>query len=294
MDLNLLLDGHAVWLPAVALLGLCVGLVAGMFGVGGGFLLVPLLHVVLDVPLPHAVGVGLCQTIAIGVGALIRYRRMGFAETRFDFMLIGGSILGVDAGARILAALQGASSVTIFGKELPKISLVITALYTALFLITASLLWWKTGTTAEDEVRPGPLARVRIPPLARLPSVGMSVSGPLTGAIGFGNGLLSGLMGLGGGIVMVPIMLYGFGFNIRKAAGTGVIVVLCVGLMGTFQHSRLGNVHLGLAATVMFGSALAAQVGATLTKTLDPVVLRRSLALVLLAALASLMFKLFR
>ena len=47
MDLNLLLDGHQVWLPAVAGLGVCVGLVAGMFGVGGGFLLVPLLHVVL-------------------------------------------------------------------------------------------------------------------------------------------------------------------------------------------------------------------------------------------------------
>src|SRR5690606_6840134 len=93
-DLMWTLDvqGHAISLLGLVTLGSLVGVVAGMFGVGGGFLLVPLLHVFLGVPLPAAVAAGLCQTIATGLGAWMRYRSMGHAETRFDLLLLGGSI----------------------------------------------------------------------------------------------------------------------------------------------------------------------------------------------------------
>ena len=73
--MDLVLDGHTVWLPAVAALGIGAGIVAGMFGVGGSFLMVPLLHIVLGVPLRFAIGAALCQTIATGLGALIRFRQ---------------------------------------------------------------------------------------------------------------------------------------------------------------------------------------------------------------------------
>ena len=91
----------------------------------------------------------------------------------------------------------------------------------------------------------------------------------------------------------MPIMLYGFGFNIRKAAGTGIVVILTVSIIGTVQHALLGNVHLGLAMTLMIGSALAAQVGASLTRSLPPTTLRRGLALIIVVANAALLFKVF-
>jgi uncharacterized membrane protein YfcA len=277
----------------VALLGLGVGLIAGMFGVGGGFLLVPLLHVVLGVPLPAAVGAALCQTIATGLGALIRYRDMGHAEARFDVMLLGGSLLGVDAGARLLELLSTGATATVFGYTFLTLRLVVTASYVVIFVIIAALLWWKPAPASEEPEEPGVLARLRVPPYASLPVAGVPrVSGPVIGMIGLVNGLIAGLIGIGGGILLIPIMLYGFGFNIRKTAGTGIVVVLAVAIIGTIRHASLGNVHLGLAVTVMIGAALAAQVGASLTKTLSAKTLRRALALVLVSTLAALVIKL--
>lgn len=282
-----------VALPAVALLGVGVGLIAGMFGVGGGFLLIPLLHVVLGVPIAIAIGSGLCQTIATALGSLLRYRKMGYAENRFDILLLGGSMLGVMVGASLLDFLSGMGSTVIFGRELPVIRVIVTACYLGLFSTIALLLWFKTAHATETKA--GPLARVRIPPYIALPVAGLDrVSAPLTCYVGLGVGFLSGLLGIGGGVVLIPIMLYGYGFNIRKCAGTGIVMILIVATLGTIQHVRLGNVHLGLAMTLMIGSALAAQVGASLTRSLSPTLLRRGLAIVIIAANAALLLKLLK
>lgn len=295
MSLQLVFDGHAVWLPAVAVLGLAIGLVAGMFGVGGGFMLTPLLHVFLGVPLPIAVGAALCQTVATGLGAFLRYRKMGFAEIRFDLMLIGGSLMGVDAGTRLLHLLDNLGATTIGGRSYSTLALVMTGAYLVVFGAIAFTLWTRSVGSGDEASRPGPLARLRFAPHTRLPVAGLeSVSGPVVGFIGFLNGVLAGLLGIGGGICLIPIMLYGFGFGIRKTAGTGVIVVLVVAMLGTVQHARLGHVHLGLSVTVMIGSAIAAQIGAGLTRTLPATVLRRALAICLVFTFAAMLFKLLR
>ncbi len=284
-------DGHAVHLLAVVGLSLGVGLIAGMFAVGGGFLLVPLLDVVLGVPFPAAVGAALCMTIATALGAYLRHRGSGNAETRFDLMLMGGSVLGVDAGARLLDTLEG-TRIVVAGYPLSLLRLVVTAVYAALFAGIAAMLWFKPAPT-DDQPHVGPFARVRLPPVARLPVAGLAaVSGPLIGVIGFVNGVIAGLIGIGGGILLIPIMLYGFGFGIRKTGGTGIVMVLAVAIAGTIHHALLGHVHLGLAATAMVGAALAAQVGAGLTRTLSARTLRRCLALVMVASISGLVIKL--
>ena len=286
---TLSLDGHTVWLPAAALLGLGVGVVAGMFGVGGGFLLIPLLHVILGVPLPFAVGAGLAMTIATATGSLLRYRRLGYAETRFDLLLIGGSVLGVDAGARLLSRLDGLGRMDIAGQDVAALDLVITTGYVLLFSLLAGVLWLKHGAEAGARPAPGPLARIPIPPRTDLPVAGIEgVSGPVVGLLGFANGVLGGLLGVGGGILLIPIMLYGYGFDVRRTAGTGILMVLCVAVVGTIQHARMGHVHLGLVIVLMIGAALAAQLGASLTKTLSARTLRRGLAIILLLTAGAL------
>jgi len=289
--MHLVVDGHSVPLLGVVALSLGVGLIAGMFAVGGGFLLVPLLDVVLGVPFPAAVGVALCQTIATALGAFLRHRRSGNAETRFDLMLLGGSLLGVDAGARILNALAD-DVVTIAGHQVGLLRVVVSALYALLFATIAAVLWFKP-TPADVIAHPGPLTRLRLPPYARLPVAGLErVSGPLIGVLGFGAGVVAGMIGIGGGILIIPIMLYGFGFGIRKTGGTGIVMVLAVSIVGTIRHATLGNVHLGLAATAMIGAALAAQVGAGLTRSLSAHTLRRCLAVVMAASVIALLTKL--
>ena len=294
MDLTLTVDGVQVGLASLVALGTGVGVVAGMFGVGGGFLLVPLLGALLGVPLPAAVAAGLCQTIATGLGALLRYRSMGHAETRFDLTLLGGSLLGLDAGTRLLHALDGAGSVELLGREIGLLRLWVTALYVALFVVMAAILWLKPSPAAGAPVRPGPLARLPLPPRVNLPVAGMAVSAPLVGVVGFANGVLSGMLGIGGGIVLIPIMLYGYGFDIRASAGTGNVVVLVIAVIGTVQHALHGTLHLGLAMTLSVGAALSAQVGANLTRSLPSGQLRRGLAVVLVATIGILLFRLGR
>lgn len=291
--MEIAIDGHMVWLPAAALLGAGVGVIAGMFGIGGGFLLIPLMHALLGVPLPVAVGAGLCTTVANSTGAFLRYRRMGQAELRFDVMLLGGSLLGVDAGIRLLEALERSSTlVMVGGRAMALMPLVLTVGYSGLFLLVAVLLWHQGGGSDLGPPRPGPLARVALPPLVDLPTAGLArISGPLVGLIGLGNGLLGGLLGIGGGVCLIPIMLYGYGFSLRKSAGTGIIVILAAAMLGTVQHARLGNVDLALTAAVMVSSALAAQVGASMTGRLPDVWLRRILSVVLVLTLGALVLK---
>ena len=290
MDITLYIAGAEYLVLSVFALGSCVGLVAGMFGVGGGFLLIPLLHVVLGVPLPIAIGSGLCQTIATAMGSTLRYRKMGHAELRFDLLLLGGAILGVSLGARLLAYLSSLGDVSFAGKELPLARVVISLAYILLFCSIALILWFRASRAGGG---PGPLSRIRIPPYINLPTAGLpQVSAITVCYVGLFNGTLSGLLGIGGGVVLIPIMLYAFGFDIRKSAGTGILMVLVVAITGTIQHGLLGNVHLGLAVTLMTGSALAAQVGASLTRSLPAIALRRGLALVILGSNAALLFKL--
>lgn len=293
--MELVLDGHTVWLPAVAALGVGVGLIAGMFGVGGGFLMVPLMHVILGVPLRYAIGAALCQTIATGLGAFLRYRKLGFAEWRFDVVAIGGSLVGVYFGTRLLTAMELMGAVDIGGRSLPVQRLVVSVAYCALFSGLAFLLWFRNTPSAGAAVVPGPLARLKIPPLVNLPTAGLEgISVLVLSYVALVNGVLAGLLGIGGGIVMIPIMLYGFGFNIRCAAGSGIIIVLAVAVLGTIEHVRLGDVHLGLVIPLMVGAGLSAQVGATLTRSLSGSTLRRWLAVVLVVTVAALVFKLFR
>lgn len=294
MALSLTVEGVEVSLFAVVILGIMVGLVAGMFGVGGGFLLIPALHVVLDLPLPIAIGTGLCQTIATSLGSFLRYRSMGHAESRFDILLLGGSVVGVLLGGTLLQALSHMGTVRFLGKDILIIRLIVTATFLVLFCSIASILWFKRSPVGSTPV-PGPLAKIRLPPYTELPTAQIGkVSAPVICYIGVFVGVINGLLGSGGGIILIPLMLFGFGFNIRTAAGTGIIMVLIVSMVGTVQQGLMGNVHLGLAVTLMLGSAIAAQVGASLTRSLAPTLLRKGLALTIVAANMALVFKVMR
>src|SRR3954468_507217 len=83
-----------------------------MFGVGGGFVLTPLLHLVFKIPMPIAVGSALCQKIGTSIGSFLKHRQYQHGELRVDFTMLGGSLVGVDAGTRLLGLLAAAGTFT--------------------------------------------------------------------------------------------------------------------------------------------------------------------------------------
>ena len=274
--------GHAVSLPALAGLGLFIGYVAGMFGVGGGFLLTPLLMYGFGIPVPIAVGSALCQKCGTAIASFLKYRRLERGEPRIDLVMLGGSLLGVDAGTRLLAVLTGLGNWRIGGGPgAPAVNVVLDVLFivmlsgTALYTFVDVSRSFRSGVRRGDRTIPGPLARVRIPPYIDLPHVQLDqVSVPLLAYLGFVLGMASGLMGIGGGILLLPILLYGFGLSMRNAAGTGILLLLLTVSVGTFEQALRGYVSLRLAMAILIGSSIGSQLGALTTHFLPNRVLR--------------------
>lgn len=298
----------------VMVLGCVVGLVAGLFGIGGGFLLTPLLAVVFDVPMPIAVGTGLCLMVGTATSAVLRHRRLGQGEWRFDALMLGGALVGVMLGSRVVAHLEGMGQIQFGDASIPVVRLALSIVYIAFLAFTAMTLFKRRrarGTASRGNasqgnlntiatvdvnvtealafVRRGPFARVRVPPFVDLPAIPLSrVSALVIAYVGLGMGFLSGLLGIGGGVALMPVMLYGFGFPIRQAAGTGIFVLLASALAGTAIYAAEGYVDLRLAMALLVGSTVFAQVGAQLTHRLPVVFLRRGLAGIIVATIAVL------
>jgi uncharacterized membrane protein YfcA len=290
MPLALDVGGHAVPILGLLSLGVVVGFVAGMFGVGGGFLLTPLLSVVFGVPLPIAVGSGLSQMVGTATAALLRHRAVGQGEIRFDIVMLAGSLLGVDAGTRTVTLLAAAGSMSIAGHPVALVRVVIETAYAVLLLGVAGLFWRQSHGRAEtlDFVRSGPLARIAWWPRIDLPAVPLrGVSAIVIAEIGLALGFLSGLLGIGGGVALMPVLIYGYGFPIRQAAGTGIVMLIAAAAVGTFEHALRGHVDLRLSLVLLAGSSIAAQFGALFTHRLGARTLRRVFAVVVLVTVVA-------
>jgi uncharacterized membrane protein YfcA len=286
-----LATGQEVSVLGVAALGVGVGYFAGMFGIGGGFIMTPLLVVLFGVPLPTAVGSGLCQMVGTSLVTFLRQRKLGQGEVRFDALMLPGSLLGVELGARTLVGLSGAGELSVGGRSIPWISIVVEMLYAALLVWVAASHLRSAGSSRDklDYLRPGPLSRVAVGPRLDLPAVGLAgVSAPLVAYVGLGLGFLSGLLGIGGGVALNPVLVYGYGFPIRHAVATGIGVIFATAVVGTVAHSLRGHVELGLAVPLLVGGTLSAQLGALSSRHLSGAALARILAVLLFTAVAAL------
>ncbi len=289
--------GQSVSLSALLALGVIVGIVAGMFGVGGGFLLTPLLSVLVGIPLPIAVGTGMCQMVGTATVALLRHRKLRQGEPRFGILMIPGALVGVTAGARVVAALEAAGEIVLFERRVALVTIVLYVAFIGFLLASAAALSKRAQGNVEvlGYVRRGPLARIALPPLIDLPTVPMSrISAPVVAYVGLFLGFLSGLLGVGGGVALMPILLYGFGFPIRHAAGTGIVVLLVTAIAGTLAHAQQGHVHLGVAMVLLIGASISAQIGAMLTSQLPARVLRRGFVGLVLFTVVTILYDLWR
>ncbi len=295
--------GHAVSLPALAAVGLLVGYFAGMFGVGGGFLLTPVLIYVFGVPPPVAVGSALCQKCGTSISSFLKYRRLGRGEPCIDLVMLGGSLIGVDAGTRLLTYLTGLGDWHVgHGHGVPAVQVVLDGLFIVLLSFTAFYTFrdaWQArlrSVPRGDTTIPGPLVtKVRIPPFIDLPSVQLrQVSVPMLSYLGFGLGMASGVMGIGGGVLFMPILLYGIGLSVRNAAGTGVLLLFVTVAMGTVEQSLHGYVSLKLALAILIGSSVGAQLGALTTYYLPNRVLRLLFAVLVAATVIMIGWDLLR
>jgi uncharacterized protein len=281
MDIYLPIANLSVNALVIILLGGGVGLLSGMFGVGGGFLTTPLL-IFYGIPPTVAAASAATQVTGASVsGALAHYRRGG-VDIQMGAVLVAGGILGAIAGAGLFNLL------TNWGQ----IDTIIAILYVGLLGSIGALMmreaWASVTAKLRGETLP-PSKRRHHPLVASLPlrwrfyASGLYISPLAPLLLGFVTGILTVLLGVGGGFIMVPAMLYLLGMATRVVVGTSLFQILFVTAATTMVHALTTQaVDIVLAALLLLGSVIGAQVGARLATKFAPDYLRLFLAAIVI------------
>jgi len=266
-------------------LGILTGLLSGMFGVGGGFLTTPLM-IFYGIPPTVAAASAASQVTGASVSGVFAHSRRGGVDFQMGGVLVAGGILGTGIGAVLFNLLE----------RLGQIDTVINMLYVLLLGSIGGLMARESiqALRAERSGIPVPARKRRHHPLvATLPMrwrfyrSGLYISPLAPLLLGIGTGILTMLMGIGGGFVLVPAMLYILGMSANVVVGTSLFQILFVTIATTMMHAMTTRaVDIVLASLLLIGSVTGAQLGAKFAQQASPVKLRLVLALlVLLVAL---------
>lgn len=285
MDLYLPIANLSVNAIVIVLLGGVVGLLSGMFGVGGGFLTTPLL-IFYGIPPTVAAASASSQVTGASVSGVYAYLQRGAVDIRMGAVLVAGGAIGSLAGAGLFSLLQRSG----------QIDTVIGFLYLILLGGIGSLML-RDALRDHRARASGEAVSIRKrrhhPLIASLPfrwrfyRSGLYISPLAPLILGFVVGILTMLLGIGGGFLMVPAMIYLLGMSTNVVVGTSLFQILFVTAMATLVHATTTKaVDIVLAVLLLIGSVTGAQYGAKLAQTVKPEKLRFLLAgLVLLVAL---------
>jgi uncharacterized membrane protein YfcA len=278
------------WLLLLGLGG-GVGLLSGLFGVGGGFLMTPLL-IFIGVPPAIAVGSEAAQIVGASVSGVLAHWRRGNVDVRMGGVLLAGGLAGSTLGVQIFALLR----------EAGQVDLIIALAYVVILGAIGTLMLIESARALRRAQRTGTARRGKLhqhiwlhglPLKLRFPRSKLYISAILPFAVGAVVGILAALMGVGGGFIMVPAMIYLLGMPTSVVVGTSLFQIIFVTANVTFlQAWQNQTVDIVLAVLLLAGGAIGAQIGARLGQKLRGEQLRGLMALMVLGVAVKLAFDL--
>ena len=291
MHIYLPIAGQSVNALFIVLLGFGVGVLSGMFGIGGGFLTTPLL-IFYGIPPTVAVASATTQLTGASVSGAMVYMRRGGVDLKMAAVMIVGGLFGSFVGAGIFRILQAKGQVDV----------VISFLYVLILGWIGSIMLKESLTALAILPANAPDARpphhnrwvASLPLRWRFYSSGLYISPIAPLAIGFVAGVMTVLLGIGGGFILVPAMIYLLGMPARVVIGTSLVMILTVSAGTTMIHALTTRaVDIVLAALLLVGGVIGAQYGAALTMRLKPDYLRLALAVIILLVALRMFLGLF-
>ncbi len=271
-------------------MGGAVGLLSGMFGVGGGFLMTPLL-ILIGIPPAVAVATGANQLVAASVSGVLAHWRRGNVDFKMGTVLLVGGVFGSSLGTWIFAILKSAGQVDL----MISLSYVLfLGIIGGLMLVESlgALLRSKRGSVRRKKMHPHYWIH-GLPFKMRFRKSKLYISALMPLGLGFLVGILSAIMGVGGGFVMVPAMIYLLGMPTSVVIGTSLFQIIFVTANVTFLHSMTTQtVDVMLALLLMSSAVVGAQFGTRIGARLKGEQLRVLLALMVLLVCAKIAFDL--
>jgi len=278
MNVNILL---------IILLGIMVGGLTGLFGVGGGFLMTPLL-IFLGIPPAVAVGTEAPHVLASSVSGVIAHWRRKNVDFKMGFFLMIGGVVGSTVGVNLFKILR------IFGQ----IDIVIQMLFLIFLGFIGFSMAFESAKTTITKYRTTSSIRTKLhqhswihglPFKLRFHRSKLYISTIPPIVIGFFVGVLSAMMGVGGGFIIIPAMVYLLGMSTNVVVGTSLFQIIFVTANSTFFQSYLNQtVDIVLASLMIVGGVIGAQIGARLGTKLKAEYLRGILAILVLAVCAKI------
>jgi hypothetical protein len=267
-----------------------VGFLSGLFGVGGGFLMTPLL-IFIGVPAPVAVGTEANQIVAASVSGVLAHWRRGNVDMKMGLVLLLGGLAGSTAGVMLFSLLR----------EIGQIDLVIRLSFVVFLGIIGSLMLYESlRSMRRRRTAGGPRRKLHqhtwvhgLPFKMRFRKSKLYISALLPLAVGFFVGVLAAIMGVGGGFIIVPAMIYLLGMPTAVVVGTSLFQIIFVTANVTFLQAYANQtVDVVLALLLLTGAVIGAQYGAKAGAKLHGEQLRGLLAALVLLVCGKLFYDL--
>ncbi len=293
MQIYLPIAEMAVSVEAVLFLSACVGLLSGIFGVGGGFLTTPFL-IFMGIPPVNAVATQASQLVASSVAGALAHFQRGNVDFKMGLVMMGGGLIGSFIGIFIFKLLS----------FIGQIDLAISLLYIVLLGSIGSLMLLESGfasffkkqekvSKAFNNTNLSPFI-LKLPYKMRFPRSKLYISVLVPGGIGFVGGLLASILGIGGGFLIVPAMIYILGMPPLLVAGTALFQVIFTTASATIMHAMVNHtVDIVLALILIIGGVIGTQIGVGFSRFFKGQYARIILAMIILSVCIKLGMDLF-
>lgn len=289
--------GVKIFWPGLVILGVGVGIIGGFFGMGGAWMVTPGLNI-LGFPMAFAIGTDIAHMAGKSLIATLRHGKFGNVDYKLGFIMIVGTVGGFEVGAQMVMWLERIGSV----------EKVVRYIYLVLLFLIAWMVFHdvnkrlqkekaaKAAGQEVDKLATGiewhkTLHKIKIPPMVHLKAAGITCSAWLPIGVSFLTGWLAGILGIGGGLIRMPALIYLVGCPTHVAVGTDLFEVMISGLYGAASYTFKGRTELVAAIIMLCGASIGAQVGTVATKYIKGYGIRVAFGLAVVGCAVSIAMK---
>ena len=288
--------GIDIFWPGLVLIGFSVGVIGGFFGMGGAWMVKPGLNI-LGFPMAFAIGTDIAHIAGKSMISTFRHSKFGNVDYMLGLVMVVGTMGGIECGAQLVMYLE----------RIGQVGPVVRWVYVAVLALIALMVFSdyrkavkkkKAGIVGEHGAEGitwyKTLQKINIPPVVHFRVAGITCSMWLPIMVSFVTGVLAGFLGIGGGLLRMPALVYLIGCPTHIAVGTDLFEVMISGLYGTFTYGHKGRIELWAVFVMLIGAAIGAQIGTVATKYAKGYGIRIAFGLAVVACMISIILKQFK
>jgi len=286
--------GVTIFWPGLVLIGFSVGVIGGFFGMGGAWMVTPGLNI-LGFPMAFAIGTDIAHIAGKSMVSTMRHSKFGNVDYKLGIVMIIGTMFGIEIGAQLIMYLE----------RMGTVGSVVRWVYVVFLLLISFMVFYdyykavnkkKHGEGEGDRGTEGitwykTLHKIRIPPMMHFEKAGFTCSAWLPIIVSFVTGILAGFLGIGGGLLRMPALIYLIGCPTHIAVGTDLFEVMISGLYGAFTYTLKGRIELVAVFVMLTGAAIGAQIGTVATKYAKGYGIRIAFGIAVLCCMISIILK---